>query len=403
MSSQTISSYAPEKDTETKAGLVISAILIVLLVGSVYISQLVFQEISKSFAIDILDARFIFSLSCFFYAIAFFIYGPLSDTVATKKLVYFGSLGTIVCLGIASIVSTYYIYLCVMSLVGFFSAAVPAALFAWTARNTPAHRLTQSMGMLISASIVGIIFSRSLVAIMTDLWSWQTAFLIYAVMIVAACLLIPVGINKTPVAGGSSEVSVKDAYKTAAKLLLNRTVVIYLTLGFILFFVYLGISSFLTFYLKGEPFNLSSTMLGWLNFAGMSAIVGAIISSRLALRMQKKTILILFLSGVLLAVLMIGYSTALPGVALGIFLLFLFVFGIQPVVISVLNQAVPYQSRGAVSSLYLLSCLAGGSIGTYILGIFWEYIGWDGIIPLCFSLIVVNIMLALSGQKQIKS
>lgn len=119
--------------------------------------------------------------------------------------------------------------------------------------------------------------------------------------------------------------------------------------------------------------------------------------------MQKKTILILFLSGVLLAVLMIGYSTALPGVALGIFLLFLFVFGIQPVVISVLNQAVPYQSRGAVSSLYLLSCLAGGSIGTYILGIFWEYIGWDGIILLCFSLIVVNIMLALSGQKQIKS
>ena len=77
---------------QTKSTLILSALLIVLLVGSVYISQLIFQEISQSYHIDILAARNVFSLSCFFYAISFFIYGPLSDKVSTKLLVLILSL-----------------------------------------------------------------------------------------------------------------------------------------------------------------------------------------------------------------------------------------------------------------------------------------------------------------------
>lgn len=83
---------------QTKPNLMLSALLIMLLVGSVYISQLIFQEISQSYHIDILAARNVFSLSCFFYAISFFIYGPLSDKVSTKLLVLVGSIGTVCCL-----------------------------------------------------------------------------------------------------------------------------------------------------------------------------------------------------------------------------------------------------------------------------------------------------------------
>lgn len=389
-----------QKQEQSTTSILVSAVLIVLLVGSVYISQLIFQEISKSFNIDILDARSIFSLSCFFYAISFFIYGPLSDKVSTRFLVVFGSIGTIICLGLSGIVESFSLYLIIMSLIGFFAASVPAALFAYTAKNTPNEKLPQAMGVMISASIVGIIFSRSVVAMMTDYWSWQIAFFIYALLIVFACLFIPMGIKNTN--NNTSNISIASTYLTAAELLLNKTVLIFLFVGFLLFFVYLGLSSLLTFYLKGSPFYLSSTVLGWLNFAGISAVIGTIITGKLSQFMTKGRLLIICLVFVSISVITIGFSTNLFFIAIGIFCLFLFVFGLQPIVISILNQIVPINSRGAISSLYLLSCLAGGSIGTYVLGIFYENFNWNGVMITSISLTIINIVIALFGLKLTK-
>lgn len=380
---------------------IIPALLIVLLVGSVYITQLIFQEISKSFNIDILDARFVFSLSCFFYAISFFIFGPLSDKVSTRLLVSFGCIGTIFCLAISVAIHSFNIYLFIMSLTGFFAASVPAALFAYTAKNTSNEKLPEAMGMLISASIIGIIFSRSIVAMLTDIWSWQFAFSIYAILIFFASISIPFVIKRET--GSSISISVGSTYLNAGKLLLNKTVLIFLLVGFLLFFIYLGISSILTFYLKDAPFYLTSTVLGWLNFAGISAVIGATITGKLSQFISDKNLLLFCLLCVTASVITIGYSTNLFFIALGIFCLFLFVFAIQPIIISMLNKIVPHNSRGTISSLYLLSCLAGGSIGTYLLGILYESLNWRGLIITCITLALINIAFALLGIKIIKN
>ena len=386
---------------QTKSSLILSALLIVLLVGSVYISQLIFQEISQSYHIDILAARNVFSLSCFFYAISFFIYGPLSDKVLTKLLVLIGSIGVVCCLLLSVIIDNFNLYLAIMSLIGFFAAAVPAALFAYTAKNTPNHKLPQAMGIMISASIIGIIFSRSMVAMLTDFWSWQVAFIIYAGLIIVTCLFVPFGIKQS--ANPNSTTSVLGTYLAAIKLLLDKIVVIFLVVGFLLFFVYLGLSSLLTFYLKGAPFYLSSTVLGWLNFAGLSAVIGTVITGKLSQVINEKNLLIICLLAVCTSVVIIGFSSSLYVIGIGIFCLFLFVFGIQPLVIAMLNKIVPIHSRGAISSLYLLACLAGGSIGTYLLGIVYQNKDWDGAIIVCILGAVVNVILALVGILFIKS
>ncbi|OTQ29918.1 hypothetical protein B6D03_03275 [Gilliamella apicola] len=385
----------------TKLSVILSALLIVLSVGSVYISQLIFQEISQSYHIDILAARNVFSLSCFFYAISFFIYGPLSDRVSTRLLVLVGSIGTVCCLILSVIVDCFDLYLIIMSLIGFFSAAVPAALFAYTAKNTPNHKLPQAMGVMISASIVGIIFSRSMIAMLTDLWSWQIGFIIYADLIILTCLFVPFCIKK--INAQSSATSVLDTYLGALKLLFDKAVIIFLLVGFLLFFVYLGLSSLLTFYLKSAPFYLSSTILGWLNFAGLSAIIGTIITGKLSQVINERYLLIIYLIAVCASVVAIGYSSVLYAIGLGIFSLFLFVFGIQPLVITMLNKIVSINSRGAISSLYLLSCLAGGSIGTYLLGIIYQNMDWSGVVAICVILTLVNLILVIVGIQYIKN
>ena len=67
-----------------------------------------------------------------------------------------------------------------------------------------------------------------------------------------------------------------------------------------------------------------------------------------------------------------------------------------------LNQIVPINSKGAISSLYLLSCLAGGSVGTYMLGILYENFNWNGVILTCIILSLINAVFALLGIQLIK-
>lgn len=257
------------------------------------------------------------------------------------------------------------------------------------------------MGMMISASIVGMIFSRSIVAMLTDLWSWQVAFIIYAGLITATCFFVPYGIKRSIIQPSAN--SVRGTYLAAIKLLLDKTVVIFLLVGFLLFFVYLGLSSLLTFYLKSSPFYLSATTLGWLNFAGLSAVIGIIITGKLSQIIKERSLLIICLLAVCISVVTIGYSSAIYVIGFGIFALFLFVFGIQPLVIAMLNKIVPINSRGAISSLYLLSCLAGGSIGTYLLGIVYQNMTWSGVIAICVLLSTLNLILALVGIQLINN
>ncbi|MFW5389420.1 MFS transporter [Yersinia sp. 2542 StPb PI] len=377
------------------SSLIISVIGVILSVGAVYITQLIFQEISESFHVAVLDARYSFSVSCFIYAISFFIFGPLSDRASAKYLSLFGCAGVIFCLIICLYITNYNVFLLVMALLGFFAAAVPAALFAYTAKNTAADRLPQAMGLMISASIVGIIFSRSIIGILSDHFSWRTAFSMYAVLVLISALLIIIGLKENSTVERNHK-KLSHVYINAAKMLTDRNIILFLSLGFLLFFSYLGLSSFLTYYLRGMPFTLSSTALGWLNFVGISAVGGAFISAKLAMAIDKKKIIITFLCGVSASILVIACSNNIYIVALGIFALFIFVFGMQPIVMSILNQFVDSSSKGTVSSLYLLSCLAGGSFGTFVLGLVWHSMNWLGVVIVCVSVSVINIILAIN-------
>ncbi|MGP2468756.1 hypothetical protein V1956_09120 [Yersinia sp. 2540 StPb PI] len=101
------------------SSLIISVIGVILSVGEVYITQLIFQEISESFHVAVLDARYSFSVSCFIYAISFFIFGPLSDRASAKYLSLFGCAGVIFCLIICLYITNYNVFLLVMALLGF--------------------------------------------------------------------------------------------------------------------------------------------------------------------------------------------------------------------------------------------------------------------------------------------
>jgi YNFM family putative membrane transporter len=112
--------------------------------------------------------------------------------------------------------------------------------------------------------------------------------------------------------------------------------------------------------------------------------------SRYGLRSMIALGMVLALAGVLA---LSGTSPVTLG--LGMTSLYLGIFATQPAMLVMVTSRAPSTSTGSASSLYLLSCLAGGSIGTLILGPVWRTRGWVGVEIACIAALVVAFALAL--------
>ncbi len=378
----------------------ILAMLVLLSAGSVYITQLIFQEIALTFNINSLDARFAFSLSTIVYALSFFMFGPLSDKFYAKKIITVGCLGVFCALVVTGLTDSFLVFLIAMAFLGFFAAAVPAATFSYVVKNTNPDKITTALGIMISASVVGIVAGRSMIGVLTEYFSWQESFFVYAALIVG--IVITAQSLPNEVHQENSSKSITSLYIDALKLFFKKETALIFSMGFFLFFGYLGLTSFMTYALKLPPYQLSSEDLGWLNMVGVSAVAGSALASRLSQYISQRLLILICLMGVFISIFMIGNSASISGVAIGILLLFVMVFSVQPLIMGFLNQIVSPSQKGTVSSLYFLSCLSGGAVGTYLLGDIWANYGWEGTVIACQTAAVCSLLISFFAMNKKK-
>ena len=94
----------------------------------------------------------------------------------------------------------------------------------------------------------------------------------------------------------------------------------------------------------------------------------------------------------------------IPAVTLGVLVMYTGVYACQPAVFYDVTTAITPQQMGAASSLYLLSCLSGGSFGSYALGPVWQRWGWKGVMVAAGAATVGTLVLgSLGGAKKAKA
>ncbi|MGR5299141.1 MFS transporter [Vibrio mediterranei] len=274
---------------------------------------------------------------------------------------------------------------------------MPASVFSYTAKTAQKEEITGAMGLMISASVIGIIVGRSAVGLITDLVDWRSSFLIYAIVLLSFSLFFQL-ILEEPKSDNNQKVL--SLYVNALKMFFNPTILMRFVIGFSLFFGYLGLSSFMTYALKAEPFNLTSTQLSWLNLVGISAVIGSKIASNISKHIENGKLITILLSCVFISISILGFSTNIVVVAIGIFFLFITVFAVQPIIMADLNSIVSSGQKGTISSLYFLSCLSGGSAATYILGNVWANYQWQGVVYVCLAVLAFAVLLSLMLVKK---
>lgn len=299
-----------------------------------------------------------------------------------------GSVGVAILLLLAADATSYPVFVAALALAGAVAAMVPAATSSLMGRIAQPHQLGIYFGMAIAASVSGITIGRTLGALVADRYGLNTLFVSMAILL--AIISLPTFLmRKVVVFPIRATLSLAAIYKSGFGILKDLLVIRYLLGGFLLFFGYIGVLTFLTLRLQQPPFNYSVAQIGWISAVGLIAIIGAPGAGFAIKRWgaQRSAVASLFL--VLVAIVLLWLSQVFLGTALGLLMLFLGVFACQPTILVLLSSSVSQVSRGAASSMYLFVCLGGGGVSSLILGSVWDSYAWSGICVV--ALLVVSL------------
>lgn len=359
-----------------------ACVITMLAVSTVFMTQPVLPEIAETFGIHMVDARFSFTVASFFYAAAFFIIGPAIDLFNLPRTAVTGLVLLSGILFWSSCSRDFTGFVASMGGVGFSAALIPSSMFPYMSHIAPDNRKGIYIGAVIASATTGIIVGRVLTGGLTGAFGWQTAFRLIALMLFIIAVLSIRVLGNHKKAGTGKTRALLSHYKDALTLLRDKHILMLYAAGFLLFFGFIGVVTFLTYRLSGPPFNYTSEKIGWISFAGITALI-APFSGELS---KKIGIFHVILPGMLLCIIALqltGWFTTAAPVIWGLVLLFLGVYSCQPLIFLLVADRTPTSKVGFASSFYILSCIGGGSVSTLILGPVWDWYGWDGIIVAC--------------------
>lgn len=378
---------------------VTTCVLVMMAVSTVFMNQSIFLELSKYFNVNMAHARLSFSLVSLSYSLAFLLAGPYMDRGNLPRIAFWGTLSLAVSLLVTSFAPNYHLFLACMLPMGICAALVPASMFPYVSLTAPKKNKGVYVGSIVAAGTLGVIWGRVTAGILTSWMGWKGAYQMIALLAFICAAAAQITLTGFTVKRPYGTPRMAMIYKNAYQLVFQWRTMALMLMGGTLFFGFLGVITFLSYRLNRPPFNFSAGQIGWLSFAGITALVSPF-AGHLSSRMNIKKMVLTGIVSSFAACLLLGWATTVSMIIAGLLLLFLSVYTCQPLIFMMVGQCVPAQSLGSASSLYIFFCIGGGSLSSMILGPVWTQFGWPGIIAVCSLSIITSFALILAVKNK---
>jgi predicted MFS family arabinose efflux permease len=359
--------------------LILLAVAVGVTVANLYYSQPLVGIIGRAIGLSPGAAGLVMTLTQLGYGAGILVAVPLSDLLENKRLVLTMMAVTVVGLLGLGLVHHLVGYFFAAFATGF-GASTVQILVPFTAHLVPEHRRGQSVGQLMSGLMLGIMLSRPVASLLTDLISWHAVFVLSAGLMV---VLIAVLARAMPRRRPDPLALTFPQLLTSMGRLLKDTPVLrrrafYQALMFGAFCLFWTASPLL---LAGPRFGLSQTGIAIFALVGVAGAISAPIAGTAADRgWTPITSVIAFLAAG--GAMLLGHfvrGSGLPSVALLALSAILLDAGVSANL--VLGQraifALPAELRGRLNALYIALIFIGGAAGS-ALGA-WAYArgGWS--------------------------
>ncbi|HEU5228045.1 MAG TPA: MFS transporter [Ktedonobacteraceae bacterium] len=363
--------------------------------SNMYTTQAILPVLSQTFHVSAPTAGLTVSVLVLAVAIGSLFYGPISDVVGRKPVMVCSSflvaIPTILC-GFAPNFTTLVV---LRALQGLLMPGLTSVAIAYVNEEFQGRWRGLAMGIYVSGLVLGGLFSRVGSAALAGLYNWHIAMeaFILPTLIAATAIwrFLPETSTDKQIREQASRLKLDRAFiqqtlHDMRQHLRNRRLMGAFIIGFSSFFGFIGVFTYLPYYLTGPQFHLPTIALSlvyllWLT--GICSPAAGTIAGRIGSRQAIALSTTLACIGLLITLIPI-----LPVVIGGLSLVTLGMFSTSPAANLYLGEQAT-TSKGTAASLYLSLYYFGGSLGALLPGIALVWAGWPGVALLCLGMTLI--------------
>jgi len=266
------------------------------------------------------------------------------------------------------------------------SAAFTLTL-AYLAEQCSAADSASAFAAYITGNVASNLFGRLMAAGLADHFGLAANFYIFALMNLAGAALVYATLKQArPMAAiGPMQASPLAVW---GEHLRNRALRASFAIGFCILFAFIGTYTYVNFVLVGAPIAIGQMTLGFVYLVFLPSILTTPLAGRAVLRFGTRPTFWASLA-VAFAGLPLLLLPHLEAVMAGLVLVGVGTFFAQATATGFVGRAAT-ADRAAASGLYLASYFLGGLVGSAVLGLVFETLGW----PACVAGIGLSLLVA---------
>ena len=358
--------------------------------ATVYCTQAILPTLGREFGVGAARTGLTISVVVVAMAAGAWIWGPLSDRIGRKRCLVLSSgllVAPTVALGLAPSFAVLLVCrllqgLCMPGLLTVGLNYVQEVFGDWLGGK--------AMGCYLSSLVAGGLIGRVGVALASEVVGWRLSLAALALLPGVAALLMHYAIPQS-----ASPAKEKQELTAVMRLLGNRALLLATLGGCALFFSFVGVFSFVTYYLEAPPFSLSPA-LGSLIFLLWSLGAVGPVAGAVADRIGWRATLVGALTGSLLA-LPLSLVGTLPAVVAALAVLTVAMFsGATAAQIGVATAS--ESDQGSASAIYYSCYYTCGAFAAYLPGVAWQWWGWPGVTGVALGVLAPAAAILLIAQ-----
>jgi YNFM family putative membrane transporter len=359
----------------------------VVVLADMYLTQPILPLLSQEFNIAPATAGLSVSVVVLFIALASTAAGPLSDMLGRKPVMVTSCALLVLPTLLCTFAPSYGALLVCRALQGLCIPGITAVAVAYVGEMVEPRAIGSAVGGWIAATVAGGLTGRVMSGIITDFFGWRAVFVVFAALTLICAITLSVMLPRLPM---GKSASFRHAYRGMWSHLRNRRLLGAFIIGGALFFGFIGVFTYLPYYLTHAPFNLPPGLVAFAYLSYAAGMVTSPLAGRLSARISRRVLM-----AIGLVITMLGISmtliTTLPMIAVSLLVVCAGMFTAQAVAPAFVNT-VAMQSKGGAGALYLMFYYLGGTFGGVVPGLAWQTFNWPGVVAVCLSALLIALL-----------
>ncbi|PVH26435.1 MFS transporter [Sphingobacterium corticibacter] len=352
------------------------AIISGLVVANNYYNQPLLALIADELRVSESAAGKISVLTQIGYALGLLLVVPLGDKLLRKRLILIDLILVIAALLWMTFARELWMLYAASLLIGA-TSVIPQLFVPIAAQLSSDQEKSANIGLVMSGLLLGILLSRFFGGIVGELWGWRSMFGIAAGLMVFVWIIV---YKMLPEMHPNFSGSYKQLMLSLARLAKTQPVLQLASFrGAMAFGSMSALFTTLVFHMEQPPFNVGASVVGSFGLAGAAgALAAAKVGKVQSYLGTNRTIFYSLL--VLIGSWGFTYFAGATywGLIAGVVLVDL---GVQAS--HIMNQtsyfALKLDAVNRLNTVYMVSYFIGGSLGTWLASIAWQYAQWDGV------------------------